>query len=197
MATLIQSTPLSNSLAYFNGLFNRVNKVFSDHVQVTIDGLNFVWQNPYGLSPQQSLTVIQQSAATVGSTAQQTVGLWQAAAAYLNAIQHGCVSNTAVPSGYSLIWNPDGSGTVTQLVATAIVITPASDTLAHGTTLQFSAVVNDQYGTPLSPQPAVTWSAATGTIDASGNYTAPAAAGTDTVTATSGSLTATATVTIQ
>lgn len=53
-----------------------------------------------------------------------------------------------------------------------VTVTPATATVATGTTQQFSANVD------------VTWSAGTGTIDATGLYTAPAAAGTDTVTAT-------------
>jgi uncharacterized repeat protein (TIGR01451 family) len=62
----------------------------------------------------------------------------------------------------------------------AITISPTALTVLAGSTVQFSAsvtgAVNDS---------SVTWSATTGSISASGLYTAPAAAGTDTVTVTS------------
>jgi len=69
-----------------------------------------------------------------------------------------------------------------------VSITPPSATVAAGATQQFDANVG------------VTWSAAGGTIDNAGLYTAPATAGTDTVTATAADgsgATATAAVTVQ
>ena len=193
---LIPMTPLANAMAFAAAIFNRVNTSFEGHVQVISDITTFVWANPFGLSPQQAANVLHSIAVMNASTAQQVFEIYQAAGAFLNAIKPGSIS-VAVPGGYQLAWNSDGSPVVTQLVGTAIVLTPASDTLANGTSVQFSAVVNDQFGHPLATQPPLTWAAGTGTIDGSGNYTAPAAAGTDTVTITAGTLTATAAITIQ
>src|ERR1700704_2069836 len=77
---------------------------------------------------------------------------------------------------------------------TSVTITPNSPSTTTGGTLRFSAAIP---GT--ATQETVTWTAALGTISSSGNYTAPANAGTDKVTATSNadpSKTATATVTV-
>ena len=77
-----------------------------------------------------------------------------------------------------------GSATVTVTapasapVVTSISVSPSTANLSTGGTKQFSASVQ---GTDTS----VTWTAALGTINSSGLYTAPAKAGTDTVTATS------------
>lgn len=84
-------------------------------------------------------------------------------------------------------------------VAASITLTPTAATVAPGQSQQFGAVVDDATGAPLATQPTVSYSAAEGTIDATGLYTAPATApesGTDTVTATVGEVTEEATVTI-
>jgi hypothetical protein len=88
--------------------------------------------------------------------------------------------------------------TVNQTV-TSITVSPASATVADGTTKQFSATAYDQFGSPMTTQPAFAWSLASGgtNIDPStGLYTAPASGtGTDTVQATAGRVTGTASVT--
>jgi hypothetical protein len=60
-----------------------------------------------------------------------------------------------------------------------VVIEPQSATVRVGESFQFSATVRDQFYVPLAPQPAVTWSAndfsppsVSGTVTASGLYTA-------------------------
>ena len=197
MPSLFGSTPLSNALDDFRGIAIRGDKAFTDHLSTAAEGPAFVFANSRGLTPQQAIDAMHAAAQTRGKTFQQVYQLWLASAAYLNAVQPGCVPTSPLPAGWTLTFNTDGSGTVTQLVPTAIVLTPASDTLQHGAAVQFAAVVNDQNGTPVVPQPALTWTAASGTVDQSGNYTAPAAAGSDTVTVTAGSLTATAAITVQ
>src|SRR5262249_58540040 len=91
------------------------------------------------------------------------------------------------------------SVTVGQTLS-AIALSPPTATVAAGLPQSFSATASDQFGQPLTPQPAFTWSVAAGgaggTITPAGLYTAPAAAGSDTVHATSGAVSGTAMVTI-
>jgi hypothetical protein len=67
---------------------------------------------------------------------------------------------------------------VTQAQAVAVTISPSSASLQPGATKQFTATVSG------SSDMRVTWSAAHGTVDANGFYTAPQS-GSDVVTATS------------
>jgi alpha-L-fucosidase 2 len=57
-------------------------------------------------------------------------------------------------------------------VLSAVSITPASVHVPNQATQQFSAQGIDQYGKPMMPSPAITWSAGGGAITASGLYTA-------------------------
>jgi hypothetical protein len=87
--------------------------------------------------------------------------------------------------------------TVNQTL-TKITVSPASATVADGTTKQFTATAYDQFGNALTTQPAFTWSLASGGSNIGPNtglYTAPAGTGTDTVQATVGTVTGTASVT--
>jgi hypothetical protein len=88
--------------------------------------------------------------------------------------------------------------TVNQTL-TSIVVSPASATVADGTTKQFSATAYDQFGSALTTQRTFTWSLASGgtNIDPNtGLYTAPlSGAGSDTVQATAGNVTGPAGVT--
>jgi hypothetical protein len=90
-------------------------------------------------------------------------------------------------------------GVTVNQTLTSITVSPASATVADGTTKQFSATAFDQFGHALTTQPAFTWSLASGgtNIDPNtGLYTAPASGtGADTVQATAGSVTGTASVT--
>ncbi len=83
-------------------------------------------------------------------------------------------------------------------VLTSITVSPASASVATGGTQQFSATALDQFGNPLSPQPAFTWSVSGGgTISASGLFTAGSSAGGPfSVTASSGSVSGSASVTV-
>ncbi len=100
------------------------------------------------------------------------------------------------PSGYIV------TSSVTVVVnqtLTSIIVSPGSITLAAGAGEQFKGVGYDQFGNPLSAQPALSWSVKSGVgsiVASSGLYTAPSAAGTATVQASSGGVLGTASVTV-
>jgi len=128
------------------------------------------------------------------------------------------VSLTAVPNaGYVFAnWSGDASGTANPLsvtmngnknitanfqaapVLTSIVVSPASSTIATSAAQQFTAVAYDQNNNQLSPQPALTWAVSGGgAIDASGLFTAGAAAGGPyVVTAQSGDVSGTGNISV-
>ena len=83
-------------------------------------------------------------------------------------------------------------------VLTSIAVTPASASVQTGGTQQFSATAKDQFGQPMSPQPAFTWGVSGGgSIDTSGLFTAGASAGGPfSVTAQAGGKTGSASVTV-
>jgi aryl-phospho-beta-D-glucosidase BglC (GH1 family) len=96
----------------------------------------------------------------------------------------------------------DGSGlTTTSSVnvtvnptLTSIAVSPASPSVATGTTQQFTAQALDQFGNPLATQPPLTWTATGGTITSTGLFTAGATPGTAQVQAASGGVSGTAAV---
>jgi arylsulfate sulfotransferase len=75
-----------------------------------------------------------------------------------------------------VIFTVAGCGGGQQTMITVSGVTPQSSAIATNQTLQFTAVTNDTMG--------VNWSASSGTIDAQGNYTAPAGPQSVTVTVT-------------
>ena len=83
-------------------------------------------------------------------------------------------------------------------VLTTITVAPATASVTTGGTRQFTATGLDQFGQPVSPQPAFNWSVSGGgTVDANGLFTAGATPGGPfTVTATGGSVSGTASVTV-
>ena len=83
-------------------------------------------------------------------------------------------------------------------VLTKITVAPASASVQTGKTQQFTATGLDQFGQPMAPQPAFTWSVSGGgTISTAGLFTAGStAAGPFTVTAANGSVSGTASVTV-
>ena len=90
------------------------------------------------------------------------------------------------------------SVTVTQSLS-AVGVTPSSAAVAANATQQFAAIARDQFGSPMSPQPAFAWTVSGGgTIDgASGLFTAGGSAGGPfSVTASTGGLSGTATVAV-
>jgi hypothetical protein len=80
----------------------------------------------------------------------------------------------------------------------ALVVAPASATVATGGSQQFTASARDQFGDPLATQPAVSWSVSGGgSISGSGLFTAGGSAGGPfTVTAGASGVTGTAAVTV-
>ena len=91
-----------------------------------------------------------------------------------------------------------GCGTTQTPVLTSITVSPASASVQTGGQQQFSATANDQFGQPMSPQPAFGWTVSGGgTISSSGLFTAGSTAGgAFTVTASSGGINGTASVTV-
>ena len=83
-------------------------------------------------------------------------------------------------------------------VLTSITVSPASATLNTGAAQQFTAVANDQNGSPLSPQPAFTWSviSGVGTVSAGGLYSSGMTPGSAAVQAASGGISGTAAVSV-
>jgi glucuronoarabinoxylan endo-1,4-beta-xylanase len=88
------------------------------------------------------------------------------------------------------------SVTVSQM-SQGLSINPASANITGGGSQQFAATMLDQFGQPMSPQPAVTWALASGpgSITIGGLYTPPYATGSATVQASSGSFVSMATAT--
>ena len=83
-------------------------------------------------------------------------------------------------------------------VLAGIAVTPGMATLDIHQTQIFAATATDQYGNPLSPQPAITWSVdggGVGSVSGSGQYAA-GTAGTATVRAAVGAVSSAATVTV-
>jgi hypothetical protein len=83
-------------------------------------------------------------------------------------------------------------------VLTTITVSPGSASVQTGNSQPFSATAYDQYGSPMSPQPAFSWSVSGGgTINSAGVFTAGSTSGgTFTVTASSGGVNGTASVTV-
>ena len=82
-------------------------------------------------------------------------------------------------------------------VLTTITVSPGSASVQTGKTQLFSATAYDQYGSPISPQPAFSWLVSGGgVIDSSGLFTASTIGGPFTVTASSGGVNGTASVTV-
>ncbi len=87
------------------------------------------------------------------------------------------------------------SVTVNQTL-TAIVVSPATPSVAINTTQQLTASPRDQFDDSMSAS--ITWSVSSGSgsVDSAGLYTAPATAGSATVLATSGAIDGSAAITI-
>jgi PKD repeat protein len=128
-----------------------------------------------------------------GSGASRTVTVTPAAG------QSGTVTITLVVNDGSRLASDTFTLTINAApVATAIVVTPTPTNVALGGTQTFTAVMRDQYGNPLSPQPSFTWSTTGGgTISAGGLYTAGTTPGGPyIVSAVAGSITGTAQITV-
>ena len=91
---------------------------------------------------------------------------------------------------------------VVRQTLTTLAISPASAALSENQSTFFTATLLDQFGRPMAPAPALTWSldpGSVGAIDATGNFAAGVTPGVATVRATTeggGALTTTANVTV-
>lgn len=123
------------------------------------------------------------------NAAKNTTATFGKAGSYSLVVTIKDAGNLTVTSGVTV--------TVNQTL-TSIVVSPSSAAVASPGTRQFTAVANDQFGNALAAQPTVTWTVnGGGSINASGLFTAGAAAGGPfTVTAASGGKTGTASVTV-
>ncbi|MGO9115563.1 MAG: carbohydrate-binding protein [Thermoguttaceae bacterium] len=88
-------------------------------------------------------------------------------------------------------------GVTVNQAYSSLSVSPGSPNLTGGSTQQFTATALDQFGQPLSSQPAITWTLVSGpgTLTSGGLYTPPYASGSATIRAASGSYSSTATVT--
>lgn len=92
-----------------------------------------------------------------------------------------------------------GSGAGGGTGTSRIIVTPGTQTLFVGGEQDFQGQAVDGKGTPLSPQPAITWSSSSSSIASVASSTGRVtgvAVGTSTLTATSGSMTGTANITV-
>jgi hypothetical protein len=86
---------------------------------------------------------------------------------------------------------------VVDQTATGISVSPENVSIGKGDTQLFTASVNDQFGLPLTVQPAVTWTTTGGgTIAGDGTFSATTVGGPFTVTAASGAFSAGTSVTV-
>ncbi len=123
------------------------------------------------------------------NAAQNTIATFYRAGTYTFRVTLRDAAGLTATSGISVTVNP---------TLTSITLTPGSAALTAGRSQQFSVTARDQFGVPLSRQPAWTWSLAAGggTVNAAGIYTAPAAGpGSATVRVSGGGRSATASVT--
>src|SRR5205823_2853610 len=80
---------------------------------------------------------------------------------------------------------------------TSVSVSPGQDTLAVGSSQQFKATANDQFGNAMAAQPGFTWSMiGIGTLSSSGLYSAPMITGTATVQAAASAMSSSAAVTV-
>ena len=160
----------------------------SDSYGSTADaGLTFTWS----VTSKPSGAAAPTYAVNGTNAAKNTTATFSAAGAY--------TFQVTISDGQGFTTTASVPVTVNQTAST-VTISPGSATVADLGTQGFAAAVKDQFGALIS-SPSVSWSVLAGgvggTINSSGNYTAPSSgAGTDTVKATSGSAAGTATVTV-
>lgn len=102
-----------------------------------------------------------------------------------------------ITAGTSLFTITGRLANLTQ-VFTSLSVNPANATVPVGGTQQFTALALDQFGFPMSPQPAIVWNTtdnAIGTVNASGLFTA-VSVGAVSVSAAAGTITGSAAITV-
>lgn len=141
-------------------------------------------------------TQYQWNVITGGTTAFAAYPSWVAGAPDAQGAAAKCVGPGFTGGGVALAQYPigrfDGNMRCTGAapVLTTIRVSPAAASVPTSTPQQFTATALDQFGQPVTPQPALTWSASGGgAIDRNGRFTAgPTAGGPSTVFASSGDL---------
>lgn len=141
---------------------------------------------------------------TGGTSAFGAYPSWVAGAADATGAAANCAGLGFTGGGVALAQYPSGGFdadlrcSTANPVLTTIMVAPAIASVQTGKTQGFTATGLDQFGQPMTAQPAFTWSVSGGgTISASGSFTAGTTAGGPfTVTATSGSVSGTASVTV-
>ncbi len=123
-----------------------------------------------------------------GNAAKTTVATFNRAGTYTFLVTIADAGGLSATSSVSVTVSQTYSG---------LSLSPASPNLTGGAAQQFTATALDQFGQPMSPQPAMTWTldSGLGTLSTSGLYTPPYASGSATVRVASGSYSATAAVT--
>ena len=149
-------------------------------------------------------TSYQWGVVTGGTSTFSAYPSWVAGTADAAGASANCAGSGFTGGGVALAQYPSGGfdadlrcSTATPALTT-ITVSPASASVQTSGTQQFTATGLDQFGQPLSPQPAFTWSVSGGgTISTGGLFTAGSTAGGPfTVTATSASVNGTASVTV-
>jgi hypothetical protein len=108
------------------------------------------------------------------------------------------ISCTITDTGGLSVSEAKPGGYVLQQVATSLTVTPATATITVGDTLQYSAVLRDQFGSPMPIDRELRFSSTLGSFDGNGVFT-PTGIGTAPVSAriiAGGTPTGTATVTV-
>lgn len=102
-----------------------------------------------------------------------------------------------ITDGDGMMTTSSTSVTVNQTL-TSNPVTPASTSIDSGTTQQFTTSGYDQFGFPMLDQPVFTWTlmSGVGSINPSGLYTAPNAAGSANIRASHGSINASASISV-
>ncbi len=122
------------------------------------------------------------------NAAKATTAIFSGAGAYTFTVTVRDVDGLSVQSSVDVVVEQTPGG---------MSIAPSSVTIGKGDTQLFTATVNDQFGAPLTVQPAATWSATGGgTIAVDGTFTATTVGGPFAVTAASGTFSAGASVTV-
>lgn len=109
-----QMTPAEQALEHINNLqmaaATPVQRI-ADYVRST---WLFVWQNPFGLSPQEACDIVHKAARWRKSTAADAFAAHAAAVAFLNAVAPGLLEAqyASLPPGVTYTVNEDGSLTL-------------------------------------------------------------------------------------
>jgi hypothetical protein len=181
--------------------------IFTGTATATVDDTPPTVVDPATATPNPvtgTTTALSVLATDIGGTGNLTY-TWAATAAPNGADPTYSLNGSALSNATTVTFNEAGDYTFTVTISdgiehttssvnvtvdqtlSSVAVTPASVGLAPNGTQQFAATALDQFGNPMSSQPAFTWSLdplSVGSIDSSGLYTAPDGQGHATVRAT-------------